>query len=111
MRTLKWLLNMLHQARSSIFFRLEMNSVLRGPTPSFEAVRLIVSEGEEIPPHKVKGELSFYCIEGLAQIGLSDNEVILLSARQWLYLRGNEVHSIRGLQNASLLMTILFEVP
>ena len=33
-------------------------------TPSFEAVRLIVPAGTEIPTHKVPGRIMLQCIEG-----------------------------------------------
>lgn len=76
-------------------------------TSSFEAVRLVVPAGVEIPSHRVPGRITLQCIEGYAQLGLSD-ETIDLRAGDWVYLDGNELHSVKGIEDASLLLTILF---
>jgi len=77
-------------------------------TSSFEAVRLVVPAGVEIPSHRVPGRITLQCIEGHAQLGLSD-ETINLWAGDWVYLDGNEAHSVKAIEDASLLLTILFE--
>jgi quercetin dioxygenase-like cupin family protein len=77
-------------------------------TPSFEAVRLVVPAGTEIPSHKVSGQITLHCIEGHAQLGLT-GETIDLHAGEWVYLEGDEPHSVTGIEDASLLLTILFE--
>lgn len=77
-------------------------------TSSFEAVRLVVPEGVEIPSHKVPGRITLQCIEGHAQLVLTD-ETIDLRSGDWIYLDGNEPHSVEGIENTSLLLTILFE--
>lgn len=76
-------------------------------TSSFEAVRLVVSAGVEIPTHQVPGRITLQCIEGHAQLGLSD-ETIDLRAGDWIHLDGDEPHSVKGIEDASLLLTILF---
>lgn len=76
-------------------------------TPSFEAVRLVVPAGTEIPSHKVSGQITLYCIEGHAQLGLT-GEKIELRAGDWVFLEGDETHSVKGIEDASLLLTILF---
>ncbi|AZQ68656.1 cupin [Silicimonas algicola] len=78
-------------------------------TPSFEAVRLIVAAGTEIPTHQVKGRIMLQCLEGVVQLDLGDL-VRELSEGDWLYLEGGEPHSIRGIEDASLLLTILFDI-
>jgi len=77
-------------------------------TSSFEAVRLVVPAGVEIPSLRVPGRITLQCIEGHAQLGLSD-ATIDLRAGNWVYLDGNEPHSVKGIEDASLLLTILFE--
>lgn len=77
-------------------------------TGSFEAVRLVVPAGTEIPPHKVGGEITLHCLEGYAQLGLSGGPIDL-RAGDWVYLAGGEPHSLRGIEDASLLLTILFD--
>lgn len=76
-------------------------------TSSFEAVRLVVPAGVEIPSHRVPGRITLQCIEGHAQLGLSD-ATIDLRAGDWVYLDGDEPHSVKGMEDASLLLTILF---
>jgi quercetin dioxygenase-like cupin family protein len=77
-------------------------------TASFEAVRLVVPAGVEIPTHRVSGRITLQCIEGHAQLGLTD-DTIDLRAGDWTYLDGDEPHSVKGIEDASLLLTILFE--
>lgn len=74
----------------------------------FEAVRLIVHAGTDIPPHKVAGNIMLHCLEGEIVLGLGASEVILKSG-DWLYLKGGELHSLKGIFDSSLLLTILFE--
>ncbi len=77
-------------------------------TSSFEAVRLVMPAGVEIPSHRVPGRITLQCIEGHAQLGLND-ETIDLRAGDWVYLDGDEPHSVKGIEDASLILTILFE--
>ena len=77
-------------------------------TPSFEAVRLVVSADTEIPTHKVPGRIMLHCIEGRVQLGLGD-ATPQLRAGDWLYLEGDAPHSVRGIEDASLLLTVLFD--
>jgi len=73
----------------------------------FEAVRLIVHAGADIKTHKVDGPITLHCLEGRALLYLPDSE-LELSAGKWVYLDGGVPHSIRGIEDASLLLTILF---
>lgn len=73
---------------------------------SFEAIRLIVPEGAVLPAHKVPGELTLHCLEGRVEIGL-DTGSRELAAGEWIYLEGGQVHSVKGLQPSSLLLTII----
>lgn len=77
-------------------------------TPSFEAVRLVVPAGTKIPSHKVSGQITLLCIEGHARLGLLGS-TIDLRAGDWVYLEGDEPHSVTGIEDASLLLTILFD--
>jgi quercetin dioxygenase-like cupin family protein len=76
-------------------------------TKAFEAVRLIVHEGATIASHQVPGPIMLHCLEGQVLLGLSGADVEL-SAGQWICLDGGERHSLRGVQDSSLLLTILF---
>jgi len=74
----------------------------------FETIRLIVHAGAEIPPHKVSGNITLHCLEGHIELGL-DNSSIELKANEWVYLDGEETHSVRGIEDSALLLTILFD--
>ena len=56
-------------------------------TDSFEAIRLVLQVGTEIPSHKVPGEITLHCLEGCVSLGLTGS-VINLRAGEWLYLNG-----------------------
>lgn len=73
----------------------------------FEAVRLVVLAGTEIPPHKVPGNIMLHCLEGSISLGLADS-AITLRAGEWVYLTGDAIHSLKGIEDSSLLLTILF---
>jgi quercetin dioxygenase-like cupin family protein len=77
-------------------------------TGSFEAARLIVRAGAEIPPHQVTGCITLHCLEGRVLLGLAETS-LELAAGEWLYLEGGTRHSVKGLEDSCLLLTILFE--
>ena len=72
----------------------------------FEAIRLIVHEGDKIAPHAVPGNVMLHCLEGQVILGLSSGEIVLESD-DWIYLGEGESHSLRGIVDSSLLLTIL----
>lgn len=77
-------------------------------TDSFEAVRLVVPQGVEIPSHQVVGNITLHCLEGRVSLGLA-NSAVELAAGEWMYLDGGEPHSVKGLEDSSVLLTILFD--
>ena len=72
-----------------------------------EVMRLVLLAGKGIPPHKVSGEVTIQCIEGVVEV--SSKEPQTLEAGKMLYLRGAEVHSLRAVQDASVLLTIFLD--
>ena len=74
----------------------------------FEAIRLIVHAGSEIPSHQVAGMFTLHCLEGRVRLGLADGQKEL-SAGQWIYFNGGVAHSVEGIEDSSLLLTILFD--
>src|SRR5215469_9420473 len=71
-----------------------------------EVIRLLVPAGKEIAEHKAKGEIVVQCLEGkvaFTAFGKTQN----LEAGKLLYLPTGEPHSVKGIENASLLLTIL----
>jgi len=71
----------------------------------FEAIRLIVLAGQEIPQHEVSGEITLHCLEGHVKLG-SVPVPAALRANQWVYLEGGVRHSIKAIEDSSLLLTI-----
>ena len=75
-------------------------------TDLLEVIRLVIPAGKDIPLHQVIGEITVQCLEGrVAFTACGDTRA--LAAGQMLYLEGNEPHSLRGIENASVLVTIL----
>jgi quercetin dioxygenase-like cupin family protein len=71
-----------------------------------EVIRLIVPAGKEISEHRAKGEITVHCLEGrvaLTALGKTQH----LQAGELLYLPTGEAHTVKGIENASLLLTIL----
>lgn len=73
---------------------------------TFEAMRLIVLAGASIPAHQVSGAIMLHCLEGCIRLVLPDT-TLQLSAGQWVYLDGGARHSLQGVEDSSLLLTIL----
>jgi quercetin dioxygenase-like cupin family protein len=75
-------------------------------TPSLELIRLVLPAGKSIADHKVAGEITIQCLEGeieFTAMGTAQR----LTAGQMLTLPGNEVHALKSLQDATVLVTIL----
>jgi quercetin dioxygenase-like cupin family protein len=71
-----------------------------------EVVRLIVRAGQEIPPRKSPGAVIAQSLEGrVALTALGKTQV--LEAGTLLYLPAEEPYAFHGIDDASLLMTIL----
>lgn len=79
-------------------------------TGAFEAIHLIVHAGVVIPPHHVAGQATLHCLRGRVSVLLT-NAAAILQAGDWMYLDGGEEHGIEGIEDAALLLTILFEHP
>jgi quercetin dioxygenase-like cupin family protein len=77
-------------------------------TEAFEAIRLVVPGGRDIAPHEVPGPITLHCLEGHVLLELPESSVEF-SAGQWVYLDGGVRHSLKGLEDSSLLLTILFD--
>ena len=72
----------------------------------FEAIRLILKSGDELPAHAVSGQFTLHCLEGRVRVELTGSS-LELSANQWVYFDGGIPHGLRALENSSLLLTIL----
>jgi len=79
-------------------------------TAALEVVRLIVRAGHEIPQHKANGELIVQCIEGRVAF-TAQGETQMLEAGKLLTLPAGEPHALKGIEDASLLLTIVAAKP
>jgi quercetin dioxygenase-like cupin family protein len=74
---------------------------------AFEAIRMVLRKDQEMVGHRVEGPITIYCLHG--QIAFTAREQTHdLRAGHWLFLLGNEPHSLRAIQDSSILLTILF---
>ena len=77
-------------------------------TKNVEAVRIVMQAGKEISEHEAPGEIVVHCLEGkIAFTTLGKTEE--LEAGQMLYLTAEEPHSVKCIENASFLLTILLK--
>jgi quercetin dioxygenase-like cupin family protein len=75
-------------------------------TPAVEVVRLIVRAAQEIPRPRNQGEIIVQCLEGrVAFIALGRTQV--LEAGELLHLPADEPYEFNGIEDASVLLTIL----
>jgi quercetin dioxygenase-like cupin family protein len=74
---------------------------------AFEAIRMVLRKDHEMAGHQVDGPITIYCLDG--QIAFTARgQTHDLRAGHWLFLLGNEPHSLRAIENSSFLLTILF---
>ena len=69
-------------------------------------VRMVVPAGKEIPTHAAKGELVVQCLEGKVAF-TACGQTHDLEAGHLLYLPAGEPHSLRGIEDGSLLLTVV----
>lgn len=95
----------------------ELGGVRHGPSPfrtsaivksdRFEAIRLAVPMGAKIAAHQVEGPITLHCLEGQVIVGLPEADAEL-AAGQWMFLAGSTKHSVRGVADSLLLLTVIF---
>jgi quercetin dioxygenase-like cupin family protein len=75
-------------------------------TGSAEMVRIAMTAGKEIAEHEAPGEIIVQCLEGKIAF-TAKGSTTELKAGQLLYLNAKEPHSVRCIEDASFLLTIL----
>jgi quercetin dioxygenase-like cupin family protein len=75
-------------------------------TKCLEIIRLVIASGKDIPGHKAPGEITVQCLEGRVAFTAGDTKREL-EAGQLLYLSSEETHSLHGIEDSSVLLTIL----
>jgi len=76
-------------------------------TEGLEIIRLVVPRGKEIPTHATRGDITVQCLEGRVAF-TAQNVRHELSAGEMLCLEGEQSHSVSGIDDASVLLTITF---
>jgi quercetin dioxygenase-like cupin family protein len=75
-------------------------------TEAVTVVRMVVPAGKEIPTHTAKGELIVQCLEGKIAF-TACGKTQALEAGHLLYLPAGEPHSLRVIEDGSLLLTVV----
>ena len=75
-------------------------------TTDLELIRLIIPAGKVIPLHKAPGEITVQCLEGRVAF-TAEGKTQEPTAGQLLYLTAGEPHALTGLEDTSLLVTLL----
>jgi quercetin dioxygenase-like cupin family protein len=70
-----------------------------------EVMRLVIEAGEEIPEHRVAGEITIHCLEGAIELQAHGKSQPLRQG-EMVYLAANEPYAIRALDDSSILMTV-----
>jgi quercetin dioxygenase-like cupin family protein len=79
-------------------------------TDHLQVFRFILPAGEEFADHKVHGEVTVQCLEGEVEFR-SHGKKQLLRAGELVYLAGDDPHALKGIQDASVLVTIFSSKP
>lgn len=82
----------------------QTNTIVR--TADVEVIRLIVPSGKEIREHKAKGDIIVQCLEGTVAFTFSC-KTEKLRAGDLLFLGIGEPHSVKGIEDSSILLTVL----
>ncbi len=75
-------------------------------TETLEIIRLVVLAGKQIAEHRARGEITVQCLEGSVQFIVGDDPR-RLDAGGLLYLPKGERHALLGIDDASLLVTMM----
>lgn len=82
----------------------QTQTLVRGE--ELEVIKLILPPGKEIPEHRAKGDVLVQCLEG--QIALTTRgRIENLRAGEFVYLPTGESHSVRSVEPASVLLTVV----
>jgi quercetin dioxygenase-like cupin family protein len=71
-----------------------------------EVIRLVLPAGKAFPPHRVAGEITIHCIEGLIDVS-EEGQSRRLAAGQMLFLSPGVLHGVVAVEDASALVTIV----
>jgi quercetin dioxygenase-like cupin family protein len=81
-------------------------SVALAKTPHMELIRLVLPKERPMPTHKVDGEVTLQCLEGQIEVD-AHGRTVTLAPGEMMFLDGGVPHSVRAVEDAVALMTIL----
>jgi quercetin dioxygenase-like cupin family protein len=89
----------LETARSSTLYK----------TQHLELFRMVLLAGKEIPEHQVLGELTVQCLEGSVEFSIGSTHDVMRPG-DLKCLAGGIPHSLRAIEDCSVLVTLLMHV-
>ena len=75
-------------------------------TDGLEVLRLEVPAGKEIPTHRAPGPITVHCLAGRV-VFVAHERSQELDAGSFVFLASEEPHSLKGVEDATLLVTIV----
>jgi len=75
-------------------------------TDGLEVLRLEVPAGKEIATHRAPGPITVHCLAGRV-VFVAQERSQELDAGTFVFLAGAEPHSLKGIEDATLLVTIV----
>ena len=86
----------------------EAKTIALVKTEAFEAIRMVVPTGHEVcHNHQVDGPITIQCLEGRIAFA-ADGDTHLVRAGQWVFLPGGVSHTITGVEDSLILLTVMF---
>ncbi len=74
-------------------------------THSLELMRIVLYNGQSLPPHAVDGEVTIQCLEGRVRVSAEITHCEL-RASDLVLLPANDLHGVQALEDSSLLVTV-----
>ena len=71
-----------------------------------EVMRVVLPAGKAFPPHRVSGEITVQCLDGRIDFSV-DGASQELRAGQLLHLEAGVLHGLVGIEDSSVLVTIV----
>ncbi len=75
-------------------------------TEHLEVFRMVLLAGKEMPEHQVPGELTVQCLEGAVEFSIGSPRDVMRSG-DLKCLAGGIRHSLRAIEDSSVLVTLL----
>ncbi|WP_454733467.1 MULTISPECIES: cupin domain-containing protein [Cupriavidus] len=74
--------------------------------PDLQVMRLVLLAGKSLPAHSVPGALTVHCLEGAIEME-AHGSTQRMEAGDLMFVAAGAPHALRGIEDASLLVTLL----